>query len=112
MKDNFLKLELKDIGLISPIKFSKIIVNDIKLDFSINLNPIKSERKNIINKDKSFEIKRNINNNNNNNFIYIKQIYGFNNKERNKTPDEKNFKIYFADKIKSDNKIIIKQKTI
>ena len=80
-KDNFLKILLKEVGITSPKKYSSIIVNDIKLDFSINLskkalnikpvinkinnntliNPkkIKNEGKMDIMRDKSAEIRRN-----------------------------------------------------
>ena len=84
LKENFLKIPLKEIN-ISPKKYSSIIVNDIKLDFSISLlnstelnitqtnsdnvnikkeiKPInkyeKKESKNIIMKEKSEEIYKN-----------------------------------------------------
>ena len=37
-KENYIKIPLKEVGLISPKKYSLIIVNDIKMDFSINLS--------------------------------------------------------------------------
>ena len=37
-KDNFLKIQLKDIGIKNTKKYSTIIVNDIKMDFTINLS--------------------------------------------------------------------------
>ena len=76
-KDNFLKILLKEVGITSPKKYSSIIVNDIKLDFSINLSkkdlnikPVinkinnntiikKNEGKMDIMRDKSAEIRRN-----------------------------------------------------
>ena len=121
-KENFFKLELKDIGIVSPKKFSKIIVNDIKLDFSIKLikkppstnniiKPIKSERKNFIKRDKSFDLKINNNNKNNINLTKNKSIDKFNSKNRNKTPEVKNYKNLSVDKIIPKKKIIIRQKT-
>ena len=96
-KDNFLKILLKEVGITSPKKYSSIIVNDIKLDFSINLskkslnikpvinkinnntliNPkkIKNEGKMDIMRDKSAEIRRNnmqIEKNNNKKLTYVK----------------------------------------
>ena len=98
-KDNFLKILLKDIGIKNTKKYSTIIVNDIKMDFTINLSKkylnhinniniinkekntnltqpiIKLQRKNETNRDKSMEIKRN-----NNKFTYMrKQTSKFNN---------------------------------
>lgn len=108
--------------MVSPKKFSKIIVNDIKLDFSIKLikkppstnniiKPIKSERKNFIKRDKSFDLKINNNNKNNNNLTKNKSIDKFNSKNRNKTPEVKNYKNLSVDKIIPKKKIIIRQKT-
>ena len=82
-KENYIKIPLKEVGLISPKKYSLIIVNDIKMDFSINLSKktfsemkslnssevlnklsskkIKKENKAEIMKEKSEEIRKNNN---------------------------------------------------
>ena len=82
-KENYIKIPLKEVGLISPKKYSLIIVNDIKMDFSINLSKktfsemkslnssevlnklsskkIKRENKAEIMKEKSEEIRKNNN---------------------------------------------------
>ena len=91
-KENYLKISLKEVGNISPKKYSSIIVNDIKMDFSISLSKtisninqkkpinktlIKKESKINIMKIKSEEIrKNNIKNdiNINNKFTYIKPM--------------------------------------
>ena len=119
-KDNFLKILLKDIGIKNTKKYSTIIVNDIKMDFTINLSKkylnhinniniinkekntnltqpiIKLQRKNETNRDKSMEIKRN-----NNKFTYMrKQTSKFNssNKDLNKTPSTSKTKLIFKNK--------------
>ena len=99
-KENYLKVPLKEVGTISPKKYSSIIVNDIKMDFSmflskkfLNLKPvinyaannktylnlnrlnskrIEPERKINIMRDKSAEIRRNNVRNNKNNYTYVK----------------------------------------
>ena len=126
-KDNFLKILLKDIGIKNTKKYSTIIVNDIKMDFTINLSKkylnhinniniinkeintnlnqpiIKLKRKNETNRDKSMEIKRN-----NNKFTYVRKqpsIFNSSNKDLNKTPSTSKIKLIFK-KIKNTNKII------
>ena len=48
-KDNFLKLAFKDVGTNGEKKYkSKIIVNDIKMDYSINLIPKSNNPKTVI----------------------------------------------------------------
>ena len=94
-KENYLKVLLKEVGTTSPKKYSSIIVNDMKLDFSINLNKkplnikpainnntfirlnskkIKNEGKMDIMRDKSAEIRRNNmqNEKNNKKVTYVK----------------------------------------
>ena len=94
-RENYFKLLLKEVGTLTHKKYSSIIVNDIKIDFTIYLSkktlhqspkkliktPNKIEKKRFIIRDKSAEIKKinlkkqnNINNNNINNYTYIKPI--------------------------------------
>ena len=94
-RENYFKLLLKEVGTLTHKKYSSLIVNDIKIDFSIYLckktlyqsptklikTPNKIDRKKYIVRDKSAEIKRinlnkynNINNNKNNNYTYVKPI--------------------------------------
>ena len=85
-KVNFLKIWLKEVGTLTPKKYSSIIVNDIKLDFSIILKK-KSLKINIIKNNelnKSTEIKRK----NNNIFTY-----------RKPKPIDNNYKIYTKKKV-------------
>ena len=63
-KENYIKLPLKEVGTLSPKKYSLIIVNDIKMDFSINLSKkknseIKSLKSNeVLNRLNSKKIKK------------------------------------------------------
>ena len=129
-KENFFKINLKEVGNICPKKYSSIIVNDIKMEFSIQLcktilnknikkpiqkSFIKKESKINIMKIKSEEIrKNNINNikneiNNSNKYTYIKPKSKILKSRKSKTPLENNLfqkaikKVNFIQDIKKSN---------
>ena len=129
-KENFFKIKLKEVGNICPKKYSSLIVNDIKMEFSIQLcktilnknikkpiqkSFIKKESKINIMKIKSEEIrKNNINNikneiNNSNKYTYIKPKSKILKSRKSKTPLENNLfqkaikKVNFIEDIKKNN---------